>query len=172
MFDTMTITKIGAAFCGALLVLTLGNWVGAKLYNTGEGHHGGDHKEGFHIEVAEANDGPVEEGPSFADLYAVADLEKGERVFRKCSACHSLAAGEQGTGPTLYNIVDRAVSAEPGFPYSGSLIAVAPTWSVDNLDAFLANPKGFAPGTAMGFAGLKKIEDRANLIAYLATISG
>jgi cytochrome c len=67
--------------------------------------------------------------------------------------------------------VNRAVGAED-FAYSGALVAVADTWTPENLQAFLENPKGWAPGTAMGYNGMRKVEDRANLIAYLATIGG
>lgn len=72
----------------------------------------------------------------------------------------------------MNGVVDRAVSSVEGFGYSGSLIAVAQQWTPENLNAFLENPKGYAPGTAMNYRGLRKIEDRANLIAYLASIGG
>jgi cytochrome c len=91
-------------------------------------------------------------------------------VFSKCKACHKLEDGANGTGPHLFAVVDRTVGAVDGFGYSGKLVAVAETWSAENLDAFLTNPKGFAPGTKMSFSGLKKATDRANLIAYLQTI--
>ncbi|SHH26307.1 c-type cytochrome [Cognatishimia maritima] len=173
MFDTMTMTKVLGAFCGALLVFLLGAWAAESLYHTGGGHgaHGEEAKQGYAIEVEVASaGGEVEEGPSLEELLASADIGKGEKVFGKCKACHKLEDGANGTGPHLFNVVDRAVGAEDGYAYSGSLVAVAETWSAENLDGFLASPKGFAPGTKMGFGGLKKAEDRANLIAYLATI--
>ena len=64
----------------------------------------------------------------------------------------------------------RDVSSVDGFGYSGALVAVADVWSAENLNAFLENPKGYAPGTAMGYNGMRKIEDRANLIAYLDSL--
>ncbi|UZD90249.1 c-type cytochrome [Cognatishimia activa] len=173
MFDTMTLTKVTGALCGALLVFLLGAWAADALYSTGGGHgaHGGEEaKQGYAIEVEVAAAGPAEEGPSLEELLAAADIGKGEKVFGKCKACHKLEDGANGTGPHLFNVVDRAVGVQDGFAYSGAMVAVAETWSAENLDGFLASPKKFAPGTKMGFGGLKKPADRANLIAYLATI--
>jgi len=173
MFDTMKTTKVLGAGCGALLVFLLGGWTAEALYSTGGGlgHGGEEAKQGYAIAVeTSASGGEVEEGPSLEELLASADLKKGAKVFGKCKACHKLEDGANGTGPHLFNIVDRAVGAEAGYSYSGALVAVAETWSAENLDAFIASPKGFAPGTKMGFGGLKKPADRANLIAYLATI--
>lgn len=172
MFDTMTMTKILGAFCGALLVFLLGAWAAETLYHTGGGHgaHGEEAKQGYAIEVEVASAGPVEAGPSLEELLASADVAKGAKVFGKCKACHKLEDGDNGTGPHLFNLVDRTVAAAGGYDYSGALVAVAETWSAENLDGFLANPKKYAPGTKMGFGGLKKPADRANLIAYLATV--
>ena len=170
MFDTMTMTKILGAFCGALLVYLLGAWAAETLYHTGGGHGGeGEHaKQGYVIEIETADAGEaVEEGPSLEELLASADLGKGAKVFGKCKACHKLEDGANATGPHLFGIVDRAVGAADGFGYSGALVAVADVWTAENLDGFLESPKGFGPGTKMGFSGLKKPADRANLIAYL-----
>ena len=75
-----------------------------------------------------------------------------------------------GVGPALYGVVDRVVASVDGFAYSGSLIAVADVWTSENLDGFLTKPSKYAPGTKMSFNGISKPQDRANLIAYLATI--
>ncbi len=92
------------------------------------------------------------------------------KFFGKCKACHKLEDGANGTGPHLWAVVDRVVGSVDGYGYSGALVAVAETWSPENLDGFLENPKKYAAGTKMGFSGLKKPVDRANLIAYLATV--
>ncbi len=179
MFDTMTLTKITGALCGALLIFLLGGWLAEEVYHVGDDHHGDhgdDHgpKQAYAIDVPEAGTATaeVEEGPSLEELLAVADVAKGEKVFGKCKACHKLEDGANGTGPHLYNLVDRAVGSVDGYGYSGALVAVAQTWDAQALDGFIENPKKFAPGTKMGFAGLKKPTDRANLIAYLQTIGG
>ena len=170
--DTMTATKVLGGFCGALLIYLLGNWAAEEIYHIGGGH-GGEYASGYAIEVAEAEvevDEMEEEGPQFAELYLAADIDKGAKVFGKCKACHKLEDGANGTGPHLYAVVDRAVGSVDGYGYSGALVAVAETWSPENLDGFLENPKKYAAGTKMGFSGLKKPVDRANLIAYLATV--
>ncbi|MEM7295303.1 MAG: cytochrome c family protein [Pseudomonadota bacterium] len=172
MLDTMTLTKVTAALCGSLLVFMLGGWVAEEIYHIGGKHHGEDHHQAYSIAVESAEEEVIDEGPSFAELFAVADAGKGERVWGKCRACHQLEPGANGTGPTLYAVVGRVVHSEAEFGYSGALAEVVDVWSPENLDGFLENPKGYAPGTSMGFAGLKKPEDRANLIAYLQTIGG
>ena len=90
-------------------------------------------------------------------------------MFGKCKACHKLD-GNDGTGPHLNGVVDRAVAAVGGFNYSDPMkahAAEAPNWTPEALEHFLLNPKAAVKGTKMAFAGLPKVEDRANLIAYL-----
>ncbi len=171
MFDTMTFTKIVGGVCGALLVFLLGKWAGESLYHVGGGH-GEDHASGYAI-VVEEGEAPVEEEPvDFATLMASADAGAGERVWSKCRACHQLEDGANATGPHLYSVVGRDVGAVDGFNYSGALSEVADVWSQENLYDFLENPRGYAPGTTMGFAGLDDAEDRVNLIAYLENQGG
>jgi cytochrome c len=111
----------------------------------------------------------VAEGPTFDELFASADAGAGEKVFAKCKACHKVD-GTNGTGPHLDGVVDRAKASVDGFGYSDVLLSMASdAWTPANLDAFLLNPKKYAPGTKMSFAGLPKPADRANLIAWLAT---
>ena len=167
MFDTMTLTKLTGAFCGSLLILLLGKFAAELIYHP-PAHGYGDHVQGYVIDTGTEEVAEVEEeGPSFEELYAAADAGKGEKVFNKCKACHKLDQGANGTGPYLYGVVGRDVGAAEGFGYSGNLVAVADVWTPEALDGFLANPSGYAPGTTMAFAGLKKASDRANLIAYL-----
>jgi len=79
--------------------------------------------------------------------------------------------GTDGTGPHLNDVVDRAKAAVAGFGYSEAILAMADqAWTPENLNAFLENPKGYMPGLKMSFAGLPKVEDRANVIAYLASV--
>ncbi len=173
MFDTMTSTKIIGAFCGALLVFMLGKWAAEGLYATGGGHGGEDHAAGYVIAVDEGDDveAAAKDEPTFEELLAAADLDKGERVFSKCRACHKLGEGEHGTGPSLHAVVGRPVGAADGFgAYSGNLDQIGDVWSPENLNAFLESPRSATPGTSMSFAGLPKAEDRANLIAYLEVV--
>ena len=111
----------------------------------------------------------VEEEIDFAALLASADAAAGEKDFGKCRACHKLD-GTDGVGPHLNGVVGRAMASVAGFSYSAGMVehaAVDPAWTPDALQAFLADPKGYVPGTKMAFAGLKDPQDRADIIAYL-----
>jgi cytochrome c len=173
MFDTMTITKATGAVCGSLLVYLFAAWAGESLYHVGHDSHGGEEvAQAYSIDTGseEASTEVAEEGPDFATLYAAADVAAGEKVFAKCKACHKLD-GTDGTGPHLNGIVDKLKASSDGFAYSDALVAMAgDTWTPDNLNGFLESPKGYAPGTKMSFAGLPKVDERANLIAYLASV--
>ena len=171
MFDTMTSTKLLGGFAGTFLIFLLGKWVAEEVYHVG-GH--GEHEQAYVIEVADpdADAGPVEEGPSFEEVYASADPAAGEGVFRNCRSCHSIEPGTNMTGPTLYGVVGREVDTVPDYAYSGALEEHADVWSPENLDAFLADPQGYAPGTKMTYSGLRSAEDRANIIAWLDTLDG
>ncbi|WP_116598055.1 c-type cytochrome [Primorskyibacter marinus] len=173
MLDTMTLTKILGAFCGALLIFLVGKWAAESLYHVGPAGHGEEHAMGYAIETGgdSAAEEPEEE-VDFAVLLEAADPEKGAKVFSKCRACHKVEPDANGTGPTLYQVVGREVDSVDGFAYSGALEKVADVWTPEHLNGFLENPKGYAPGTKMSFAGLKKPEDRADLIAYLDTLGG
>ena len=174
MFDTMTMTKIVGGFCGTLLVFMLGGWAAETIYHVGMDGHGEEAAErAFLIEVpdAEESGGEAEEPVDFETVFASADADAGEKVFGKCRACHKLN-GENATGPHLDGVVGRAIDAVDGYAYSGALEQVGAEWTPENLNTFLENPKGAAPGTIMSFNGLPSVEDRANLIAYLQTTGG
>lgn len=172
MFDTMTMTKVIGGVCGAFLIFLLGKWVAEEIYHVGPAGHGDHAEQGYVIDTGEDHgEAAVEEGPSFADLYAEADAAKGAKVFNKCKACHKVD-GSNGAGPYLDGVVGRAINSAEGFGYSGALAALGDTWTPEALDAFLESPKGTAPGTSMGFAGLGKPADRVNVIAYLESLGG
>ncbi len=172
MLDTMTITKALGAACGALLIFLMGSWAAESMYLVGTEEHAGEEAhQAYTIEIAGEEAAPVEgaEAVDFPALVAAADVGAGEKVFGKCKACHKVD-GSNGTGPHLNGIVGKAKAASAGFGYSNALMAMASdSWTPDNLNAFLTNPKGYAPGTKMAFAGLPKVEDRASLVAWLAT---
>ncbi len=164
--DTMAWTKIVGAGCGSLLVFLLIQWVAEEIYHE---HHHDDHEVAYLLEVEEEVVVPSEadEEIPFVQLVAVADISKGKKVFAKCKACHKLGDGENGTGPHLSKIIDRKIASVSGFKYSSSLQSLEGSWTRDELNEFLAKPSDYAPGTAMSFAGLGKLSDRANLVAYL-----
>ncbi len=169
--DTMKLTKAVASICIAWLVIKFGAWASDSIYAVG-GHGHGD-KQAYVVETDAAGGGAeAEAGPTITELLASADIGKGEKVYKKCQSCHKLEAGQNGTGPYLHGVVGRQIGTADGFTYSGALAGRSDAWTPENLDGFLTSPKGWASGTTMGFAGLKKAGDRANLIAYLQTIGG
>lgn len=176
MFDTMTMTKIVGGVCGALLIFLFGNWAADAIYGFGEKHHGEEEQLAYSVPGAEegaaegAGEATAEAEPAFAEVYAAADAAAGQKVFGKCKSCHSIE-GKDGTGPHLNGVVGRMHAAIAGFNYSPAMAAKsAEPWSEEALFVFLKNPKEAIPGTKMGFAGIAKPADRANLVAYLATL--
>ena len=163
MFDTMTITKAASAILGAFLIFLVGNWAAEALY------HVGLHGEPSYVIETEEPEAPAEaeEEPSLSELLAEADAGKGEKIFKKCAACHKLEEGANATGPYLYGVVGRPIASVAGFGYSDVLAGMGGDWTPEALDEFLHKPSDFAPGTKMTFSGLSKADDRANVIAFL-----
>lgn len=131
----------------------------------------------FPVEMEEEEVAPVEvvvveEGPLLADLLAVASVEKGATVFKKCKVCHtSDNGGKNMIGPNLWNVVGRAKGGADGFSYSSAMKESGGDWSYEDLDAFLKKPSDFMAKTKMKFAGLKKSNDRAAVITLLRSFS-
>jgi len=96
-----------------------------------------------------------------------ADLAEGEKVFKKCKACHTLEEGKKKVGPSLFGIVGKPSASMEGFKYSSAMKESGLTWDEATLDAYLENPRKFLKGNRMAFPGLKKTEDRENVIAYI-----
>jgi len=103
-------------------------------------------------------------------MVASADADAGKKIFRRCQACHKVEDGANGVGPHLYGVVGRDIASADGFNYSDALSGIDGAWTLDQLSAWIKNPREFAPGNRMGFAGLKDEQDRADLLAYLQTI--
>lgn len=174
MFDTMTMTKVVGAVCGALLVFLLGSWAAEALYTTGAEGHAGEEEAAQAYIIATGESTATEESADatvdVAALLAAGDAAAGEKVFGKCKSCHKIDGGD-ATGPHLNGVVNRDKASVAGFAYSDALVAMqGQQWTPENLFAFLESPKAYAPGTKMTFAGLPKPADRANVIAYLSTL--
>lgn len=136
-------------------------------------------KPGYAIEATEETGGATAETAAavpIGQLLANANAEAGATIFKKCQACHS---GEKGgpnkVGPDLWDVVNRPVASHEGFAYSAGMKEFSQggsqKWDFEHLNGFLHAPKSYVKGTAMSFAGLKKDDERANLIAYLRTLS-
>lgn len=126
-------------------------------------------KPGYPIEDSEAGAGGGESAVPLANLLAAADVAKGEAVFAKCAACHTIASGgANGIGPNLYGTMGEEIGhGKHGFAFSAALAGMGGNWDFEKMNAWLTSPRKFAPGTKMSFAGLGSAEDRANLIVYL-----
>ena len=125
-------------------------------------------KEGFAVVAEAVGEAGGAAAVPIATLLATADVAKGEAVFKKCAACHTIAqGGPNGIGPNLWAAMGKPHGHVAGFSYSDALKSVPGNWDFEGMDKWLANPKKYAPGTKMTFAGLGNPEERANLIAYL-----
>lgn len=170
--DSFVFNKFAGAFLGtALLVFGLGEARNIIF------HAETPEKPGFAIEVAETGGGEAGGGEtaqvSLGTLLASADPTKGQAQAKACLACHVFEkGGANKTGPDLWDLVDRPIAAHEGFAYSDSMKEHAnDKWTFENLDKFITNPKGFAPKTKMTFGGIKRDAARADLLAYLRTLS-
>ncbi len=164
MFDTMVITKAVAGVCSALLIFLLGKWLADAIYLPY-----GPAPVAYAIDVGDEvadDDEPVEE-VDIEEAFAAADADAGGNLFRQCRACHVMDEGVHGVGPSLHAILGREIEAIDGFNYSGALTQLGEVWTLEALDAFIENPRGAAPGTSMSYSGMRSLQDRMNLIAWM-----
>lgn len=155
---------------------TIAGWVlaagivalGASIV-TGEVFHAErPEKMGYPIEGVEVEGGGEAAEVPIAAALQTADPAKGEQVFKKCAACHNAdPGGANALGPALHGIMGKPVATVAGFAYSDALKSKGGTWDWETMSAWLANPKKFAPGTKMTFAGLGNPQDRADIMAFL-----
>ncbi len=130
---------------------------------------------GYSVEVeqstvvsSQSNLEKIEDKIDIAALIAMGDIASGEKIFKKCSACHSIVkGGKNNIGPALYNVVGRKVGAVSDYKYSKALVAHGKAWTFEELNGYLLKPAKWIKGTKMAFAGLRKEKDRASVILYL-----
>jgi len=160
-------TIAGWTLFGGVVALGL-TAVSTRYFHADKDHR--PEKMGYEIEGVVSSDGGEEAVP-IETLLAAADPAKGEAVFAKCKSCHTIdAGGANGIGPNLHGVMGEPIgTGHGGFAFSEALKGHGGKWDFANMDAWLHNPKKFAPGTKMTFAGLGKPEDRANLLVYLNT---
>ena len=168
--DSFELNKIiGAILLTALLVIGLGKFTDFLF------HVDKPEQSAYKIEGLEAVDVKLssqaniaEEKVDIGQLLAMGDLMHGEKVFKKCGACHMLAAGAPNLiGPNLWGVLGRQSGSYPDYKYSKALVAHAKKWSYEEMNSFLIKPQSYIKGTKMAFAGLRKEKDRASVILYL-----
>ena len=167
--DSFEINKIVAAvLMVALLVIGIG-----KLSNV-IFHVEKPKTPGYAVEieqvttVSSSTEKAVEEKIDIAALMAMGDIALGEKVFKKCAACHSIVkGGKNNIGPALYNVVGRKTGAVTDYKYSKALASFDKEWTFEELNGYLIKPSKWIKGTKMAFAGLRKEKDRASVIKYL-----
>jgi len=170
--DSFEFNKYAMAILGTVFLVMGLSFVSDSLFHTETPSHNDDD-----IEVASNSGSSEPTGPLFEPITAMlasADPAAGEKVFKKCSGCHTVAeGGANGAGPALYGVVERTMGSIAEFGYSPELLAYGEgkTWTYEELNGFLWKPKKYIKGTKMGFGGLKKVQDRADVVAYLRTLS-
>lgn len=171
--DSFELNKIIGALLGVVFIILSVNLVSDAIFSSPA-----PEQPGYAIAVPEGGEQQAsqEAAPeeSVLPLLASADVSAGQSVFKRCQACHtSEKGGPNKVGPNLWGVVDRPIASHEGFSYSGAMKEFSEGgqkhWTYENLDHFLTSPKKLVPGTAMSFAGLSKVEDRANVIAFLRT---
>lgn len=171
--DSFRLNQVAMVVLGTVFVL-----FSLSILSEGLFHAEAPEQAGYEIAALEGESGggeAADAGPAYdpiEPLLASADLGAGETVFKKCASCHtSEQGGANKVGPNLYGVVGGPIAAKSDFNYSAALTeyGAGKTWTYEELNGFLFKPKSHVKGTAMGFAGLKKTEDRANLVGWLRT---
>ncbi len=128
--------------------------------------------QGYKVDITTVStsttQGDTQNQVDISALLALGTAEQGKKIFKKCAACHSIKqGGANKIGPALYSVVGRAVGSVPDYKYSKALSSYGKEWSFEELNGFLLKPSKWIKGNKMGFAGLKRDEDRASVILYL-----
>ncbi|HVY50593.1 MAG TPA: cytochrome c family protein [Devosia sp.] len=171
--DSFELNKIIGAILGTLLFVMGVGFIAEAIYEPAHGTGPGYDLPAPSEEPAGPSTGGPAQVADIGTLLAAADPKAGESAAKKCAACHDFTSGGPNkTGPNLYDVVERQIASHPGFSYSSALQAKASdTWTYENLNQWLISPKAFADGTKMNFAGVKDDKERANIIAFLSTLS-
>ena len=169
--DSFELNKILGAILGTCLVLLVTSFTAGAIFSPHK-----PAKPGFEIAVKEEPAGGEKAAAAAPEpiekLLQTASIQKGEQAAKKCAACHDFTkGGPNKVGPNLYGVVGDKKGEGRGFNFTAAMKGMGGTWSIEDLNKFLTNPKGFMPGTAMGFAGIPKDSERADVLAYLNSLS-
>ncbi|GJD76158.1 c-type cytochrome [Methylobacterium goesingense] len=169
--DSFELNKVAGAALGALLFAVGSGFVAELIY-----HPKPPGNAGYALPEPQAKAAggaaPEAKAEPLPIRLASATVDKGQSAAKKCASCHSFEkGGPNKVGPHLWGVVDRQRAHESGFEYSAALKEKGGTWTYDELDHFLANPKGYVPGTKMAFAGITSPAERADVIVYLRSLA-
>ena len=169
--DSFEINKIIAAILlTALIVIGIGKFTD-MLFHVDKPKQSAYKIEGLESAVASTSSSPemkVVEKVDIGQLLALGDLAHGEKVFKKCSACHMIASGGKNMiGPNLWGVIGRTAGSATDYKYSKAMVAYAKQWNFEEMNSYLIKPQAYIRGTKMAFAGLRKEKDRASVILYL-----
>jgi cytochrome c len=169
--DSFEVNKILGAILGTCLGVLSINIAAGAIFAPAK-----PAKPGYEIAVPEqtpaGKPAEPEKQESIEQLLAKADVARGESAVKKCQACHTFTKGGRNlVGPNLWGVVGRPKASEAGFNYSAAMKGKGGNWTIDDLNQFINNPRGYVPGTNMTFAGIQRGGERADVIAYLNTLS-
>ena len=170
--DSFEINKIIAAvLLTALIIIGIGKFTDI-LFHIEKPQQSAYKIEGLEVATTSVSkddtEDKVAEVVDIKALLAMGDLSHGEKVFKKCSACHQIAAdGKNMIGPNLWGVIGRTAGSVSDYKYSKAMIAYAKEWSYEEMNSYLIKPQAYIKGTKMAFAGLRKEKDRASVILYM-----
>ena len=169
--DSFELNKIIAAvLLTALIVIGIGKFADI-LFHVEKPKESAYKIEGLETAVSSTSSGletKVVEKVDIAQLLSLGDLAHGEKVFKKCSACHMIASdGKNMIGPNLWSVIGRTAGSVSDYKYSKAMVAYAKQWSFEEMNSYLIKPQAYVKGTKMAFAGLRKEKDRASVILFM-----
>ena len=167
--DSFEINKIIASILlTALIIIGLGKFTNA-LFHVDKPEQSAYKVEGLEVvESTISGEEKVEEKVDISKLLAMGDLGHGEKVFKKCSACHMIASGGKNMiGPNLWSVIGRTAGSVSDYKYSKAMLAYGKQWTFEEMNSYLIKPQAYVKGTKMAFAGLRKEKDRASVILFM-----